>query len=202
MPTRYWLVDDTQIQLRDRGPALGITLVVDDRAQPIPPRTLGSWPIVIAGRTVSLEARRNLDVVRFQVYSDGHLVPRKARPSHRIVPAAGSSCSAHDTAAATTCPRCTRAFCAACAPDGNHCEACLRGLVADERAAIKRLRSIGSTLGFALAVAVVVIGAAITSLRTMEVGFAAVGAVVTLVVWMTLRERAESRAGLPPASDT
>src|SRR5689334_8639325 len=76
MPTRYWLVDDTSIELIDRG-QLGVTLVVGGARQAIPPMTLGAWPIAIAGRAVTLQARRNLDVVRYQLVSDDHLVPRR-----------------------------------------------------------------------------------------------------------------------------
>jgi len=201
MPTRYWLVDDTSIELIDRG-HVGVTLVVGSTRQAIPPMTVGSWPVAVAGRAVELQAKRNLDVVRYQLISDDHLVPRRSHAANRDVPPSGTACSAHDTAAVTRCPRCTRPFCPACAPDGNHCCACLRALVADERAAIKRLRRIGVAVSLALMLIIVGAGVATGSRGATRTGFAGAAFVIILSVWMLIRERSESRAGVPPATDT
>lgn len=193
MPSRYWLVDEVAVELIDRGP-MGVSLVTGDTRQPIPPMTIGAWPVAVAGRTVVLEAKRNLDAVRYQLVSDGHLVPRRSHPGKRDVPPSGTTCSADDAAAVTRCPRCTRTCCRACAPDGNHCSACLHALVADERAAIQRLRRLGVVGSFALTLLVVVLGVATRSHRVIQIGIAGTAFVGVHVVRMRLRERAEQRA--------
>jgi hypothetical protein len=201
MRSRYWLVDDTSIELIDRGRA-GVTLVASGTRQSIPPMTIGSWPVAVAGRTVVLEAKRNLDVICYQLICDRHLVPRRSHAVKRDVPPFGAACSAHEAAAVTRCPRCTRPYCSVCAPDGNHCSSCLRALVAKERAAIKTVRRIGVAASFGLTLVTIAAGVAIGSPRVTHIGFVGTAFMMILSVRMLIRERAESRAGVPPASDT
>ena len=138
------------------------------------------------GRTVALEAKRNLDVVRYQLVSDDHLVPRRSHAATRAVPPSGTACSAHATPAVTTCPRCTRPYCGACAPDGNHCSACLHALVVNERAAIKRLQRIGIGASLALTLIILVAGLASGSGGVTRVGVAGTVLVILLSVRMAI----------------
>jgi len=202
MPTLYWLVDDTSIELIDRGETFGVTLVVAGERRAIQPMTLATWLIAIPDRSVVLEAKRNLSGIRYQLVSDHHLVPRRRRPATRDVPAPGTPCSAHDAVAVTRCPRCTKPYCCNCAPDGNHCRECLHALIATERAAIKRVRRIGIAGSFAMTLAILAAGLAMHSQRVTLVGFASTVFVIMLVVGSLISERTERRAGTPPAIDT
>src|SRR5688500_10819583 len=148
MPTRYWAVDDCVISLVDHRTT--ITVKVGDRDVPVPAMTLGSWSLPVPDRTVVLEARRNFDAIRYQLFSDGYVVPRSHYPLPRRTPAKGAMCQAHETPASTECRRCARYYCRACTPDGVHCAACLRALLAEERAAIVRLRRLGLAASLAL----------------------------------------------------
>lgn len=200
MPTRYWAVDDCVISLVDRRS--WITVKVDDRAVPVPAMTLGSWPLPVPDRKVVLEARRNLDAIRYQLYSDGYLVPRSHYPLVRRAPAKGKPCQAHETPAVTECRRCSQCYCRACTPDGLHCAACLRVLLAEERAAVVRLRRVGVAASLALVLGLLGTGLAAGSAKLTGLGGAGIGLVAILLVVSRWKERAEARAGQPPANET
>jgi hypothetical protein len=202
VPTYHWRVDDAGIELIDRG-TLGVTLRVGGQDRPIPPMTLGAWPLGLPGRQVTLVARRNLDVLRYQLETDGHLVPRHRAPVAR--PASGPpsqpTCPRDGAATVASCARCAAACCRACVPDGVHCASCLAALAEGERAAIARLRRIGVAVSLGLAAAILGLAAALRSPTLGGLGALTLALVVYLVVAGWLRERAERQAGRPPAID-
>jgi hypothetical protein len=189
MPEITWNVDDARVTLKDFG-RLGVTVVVPGHAErPIPPMALGQWPIPFPGRQVELRAIRNLDVVRFQLWSDGHLVPRGSTRTRSPAPA-NAVCRTHtDRPASSTCGRCGGFVCQACAPDGIHCGSCLVLMQREEAAAITRSRRIGVIGGLALGATLTAVGVVTASPRVLRVGVGSLVLVAFLVARSWWQER-------------
>jgi hypothetical protein len=198
VPTRTWLIDNTKVELVDRGVA-GITLRAGDFVTKVPPRTIGAWAVAVPGRQVHLEARRNLDVVRFFVFSDDHPVPRGSS-AHRDA-TAGTACATHDRPAICRCARCDAASCRECAPDGHHCGACLWALFDEDNARIRRVRRwavVGSLAAFAVLLA---LASVLHWRRGEQLGAGGIALTIFLAVSGWLAERRERRAGVGAAVD-
>jgi hypothetical protein len=196
MPTIRWRIDDSEVVVVDRA-GLGITLKAPDQADlRVPPRTLGEWPVRLAGRSVVLRVVRNLDAVRFQLWSDGCLVPRGKLSRPRQPPPRGAMCGEHPAAAAVcACARCGRALCAPCAPEGIHCRTCLAALAAEEVAHVRRLRRLGFFGGLAVSLAVLAMGVVLSSPRVVRAGLKACLLTGVLAVVGLIAERRDALEG-------
>ncbi len=202
MPTIRWSVDDQELELTDRG-ALGVKLAVP--GQPplaIPPMTLGAWPVPFPERALVLRTVRNLNAVRFQLLSDGHLVPRSRAPRRRMRAMDDARCAAHpELAAYAVCLRCGTHACKPCTPDGVLCAPCMARATDDEIAQARRLRRLGLTTALALGASVLFTGLLVHGPRLVETGIGAL--VLSLVVAGRglLAERRERARHLPTAMD-
>jgi hypothetical protein len=199
VPTKTWRIDSTTIELVDRGPRASRTLRAGDFVMEVPRRTIGAWPIPVPGRNVRLEVRRNLNAVRFFVFSDEHPVPRDSS-THRDA-AAGTTCAAHQSAAVCRCARCDAASCRACSPDGHHCGTCAWALHDEEAARIRRVRARAFYGSLAVFAAILAIGLLVRSKHAYVLGAGGLFLTGYLAIGGWFAERRERRAGWGAATD-
>jgi hypothetical protein len=199
MPRIVWRLEDAYITLVDRA-RLGVTLEVP--GQPplaIPPLVLGAWPFSLGERALELRSVRNLDRLRYQLFCEGHLLPRG--PVDRRGPL-GAVCEAHASEPAIClCTRCRRATCKRCSPNGIHCVPCLDALAEEDRLAAIRVRRLGIGASIAIGLAFLAVGKAAHSEAMLEGGVGVLFLVVFLYARGLWSERRERKAGFPSAID-
>src|SRR5258706_2909476 len=83
MPQIVWRIEDDNLTLTDRE-RFGVTLQVPGQEPlAIPPLMLGAWPFTFGERRLELRSVRNLDRLRYQLWCEGHLLPRGALDRRR-----------------------------------------------------------------------------------------------------------------------
>ena len=199
MPKILWSIDGQDLVLTDRG-TVGISITWPGQpAIPIPSRTLGEWPLAFPQRDVVLRTVRNLDVVRFQLWSDGYHLPRTKTPLRPNSAPPESRCATHPESAATCqCLRCGTFACRSCAPDGARCRDCLTRLIEDEFRQAQRLRWIGLAASIALGLVLAAVGRWAGWPRVFTLGVATCALTGFLWVRGLLAERREARQGRGP----
>jgi hypothetical protein len=199
MPRIVWRIEDAHLTLVDRA-RLGVTLQLAGEAPiAIPPLTLGAWPFSFAGRQLELRTLRNLDRLRYQLWCEGHLLPRGELvrlPS--LVPA----CHTHASEPAVcACTRCEKAACRRCSPNAIHCAPCLDVLAEDDRLAAVRARRVGIGASIAVGVAFAGIGIAVRAPLLLKLGTGTIVLVGFLYARGLWREHQERQQGHPSAVD-
>lgn len=199
MPRILWRIEDETITLTDRA-RLGVTLQVPERAPlAIPPLTLGAWPFSIGDRQLELRSVRNLDRLRYQLWCQGHLLPRGDLDRRRAL---NENCAKHPAdRAICLCSRCRRPWCKVCSPNGIHCAPCLDALADEDRVAAVRSRRLGLGLSVAIGLSLAVAGKLTGRQPLIECGVGVLFLVVYLYargLWLESKER---RQGRPSAID-
>src|SRR5579859_7140833 len=163
MPQIIWRIEDEYITLTDRA-RLGVTLEVPgDKPRAIAPLTLGGRPFSLRKRQLELRAARNLDRLRYQLFCEGHLLPRGTVDRRRPL---GAMCATHSSEPAISlCSRCRAPVCKRCSPNGIHCAPCLDALAEEDRLAAVRARRLGIGLSMAFGLACLGVAWAVHSLQ-------------------------------------
>jgi hypothetical protein len=200
MPRITWRIEDANLTLVDGGGYVPVTLELPGQPSiSIPPLTLGVWPFSYAGRALELRALRNLDRLRYQLWCEGHLLPRGGIEWRSPL---GAKCETHTSEPAVClCTRCRRAVCTSCSPNGFHCKSCLDILAEADRLAAIRQRRLGIGASIALMLAVLGAGVVLHAPAVIECGVGGVLLIAFLLVRGLWQEHRERKRGAPAAID-
>jgi hypothetical protein len=199
MPRIVWRIEDAHLTLVDRE-RLGVTLQLPGEAPiAIPPLTLGAWPFSFAGRQLELRTLRNLDRLRYQLWCEGHLLPRGEVVR---LPSPAPTCKTHTSEPAVcACTRCEDPVCRRCSPNAIHCAPCLDALAENDRLAAVRARRLGIGVSIAIGAAFAGVGVAARSPALLQLGSVTIVLVGFLYARGLWREHRERRQGHASAVD-